>query len=159
MRPIHTIVFHCSASDTPAHDDVSVMTQWHKQRGFTTVGYHFFIKKDGTIQTGRPLDQVGAHVAGHNTGTVGVCFHGLNDFTQAQMKSIHTIIKQLEQTVGFPLKLTSHRDYTKAKTCPNFYLDKFLKGELQLVKKYTVGAVVFDQLSQEVVCDLDRSDL
>ena len=162
MRQIDKIIFHCSASDNPKHDDVGVMRNWHQARGWYDVGYHYFIKKDGTIQDGRPLSQVGAHTAGHNTGSVGVCFHGLNDFTKPQMKAIHKVITLIEDKVGKPLQLASHRDFTNLKTCPNFVLDDFLKGKLTIVKIYAhMGSLpdVFshdDSNLQEEVCGLDQ---
>lgn len=136
MRDIHTIIFHCSASDDKSHDDIEVIRKWHLARGFTDVGYHYFIKKDGTIQTGRDLDKIGAHVSGYNTGTVGVCFAGCNDFTFEQMRAIHEVISKIEKAVGKKLNLRSHRDYTSAKTCPNFNLQDFLQGKLTILHTY-----------------------
>jgi hypothetical protein len=152
MRPIDTIVFHCSASDDPNADDISVIRSWHLARGFKDVGYHFFIKKDGTIQEGRPLDRIGAHVAGHNTNTVGVCFHGVNNFTKEQMKAIHIVIANIEAAVGKKLKLSSHRDYTRLKTCPNFVLEDFLQGRLIIVKKYGL----WPETPEADVCEADE---
>ena len=136
MRSIHTIIFHCSASDKREHDDVSVMRRWHKRKGWSDVGYHYFIKKDGTIQKGRPIERTGAHVRGANRHTVGVCFHGLNHFTKAQMKAMHKVIEIIEDKVGKKLDKKCHNDYTRLKTCPNFVLEDFLKGKLTIIKKY-----------------------
>lgn len=160
MRPIDKIIFHCSASDNPKHDDVDVMRQWHLARGFADVGYHFFITKAGKIQEGRPLTKVGAHTANHNTGSVGVCFHGLNNFTKEQMAAIHVIIKRVEEQVGHSLKLCSHRDFTSAKTCPNFLLPDFLNGKCVIIKKYPAMAsftdLDFDVTEEE--CDTNSTD-
>jgi len=136
MREIDTIVFHCSASDNP-NQDVGTMRQYHVfTKGWADIGYHYFIKKDGTIQEGRPIDKIGAHVARHNTGTVGVCFAGLNDFTKPQMEAAHEIIKIINKKVGKELALKGHNDYTKKKTCPNFDIPKFLKGELKIIRRF-----------------------
>jgi hypothetical protein len=157
MRPIDKIIFHCSASDSPAHDDVAVMRKWHIARGFNDVGYHYFIKKNGDIQTGRPLAIVGAHTQSHNTGSVGVCFHGLNDFTAQQLGSIHQAITMIEGTLGKRLALASHRDFTNQKTCPNFVLNDFLNGKVTIIKKYPVKAgLLSDTDIPEDVCELDN---
>lgn len=158
MRNIDKIIFHCSASDSPAHDDVSVMRSWHQRLGWSDVGYHFFIKKDGAVQTGRPLEQVGAHTQGHNTGSVGVCFHGLNDFTKQQLQSIHKVVAMIEGRLGKKLELKSHRDYTNKKTCPNFVLSDFLNGKITIIKKYPVKAgLLSDTTIPEDVCEQDNS--
>lgn len=133
MRKINTIVFHCSASDNPKHDDISVITQWHKARGWKTVGYHYFIKKDGSIQKGRPIESTGAHVMGHNADTIGICFSGEKQFTKEQMAAAHIVLTTIARAVGKTLPIKHHRDYTNLKTCPNFVLQDFLKGKLTLV--------------------------
>lgn len=156
MRAIDKIIFHCSASDKPEFDDVSVMRKWHMARGFTDVGYHYFIRKDGVIQVGRPLDQIGAHTQGHNTGSVGVCFHGLNNFTPAQVNAIHLVVDEIEKVVGQKLELFSHRDFTHLKTCPNFVLADFLLGKVTIIKHYASASFLNfddDSVMQEVVCD------
>lgn len=133
MRTINTIVFHCSASDNPKHDNIETIRQWHKARGWSDVGYHFFIKKDGTIVKGRELSAVGAHVSGHNATTVGVCFSGEKQFTRAQTESAKKVVDEIRKAVGRPIPIKHHRDYTKLKTCPNFIAEDFLKGKITLV--------------------------
>ena len=72
MRNINLIVLHHSQSDITAHDDIGVIREWHKERGFKDVGYHYFIRKDGMIQKGRQLDVVGAHCKGKNKSSIGI---------------------------------------------------------------------------------------
>lgn len=76
MRPIDLIVIHCSA--TPEGREVSVadIDRMHKQRGFRKIGYHYFIRLDGTLDIGRPVAEVGAHVAGKNARSIGICYAG-----------------------------------------------------------------------------------
>ena len=66
MRPIDTIIVHCSA--TPEGRDVSVseIRKWHKARGWSDIGYHFVITLDGTMNVGRPIEKIGAHAKGYN---------------------------------------------------------------------------------------------
>jgi N-acetylmuramoyl-L-alanine amidase len=75
-RPISEIVVHCTA--TPEGRDVSVETirGWHKGQGWRDIGYHWVVLLDGSVKLGRPEAQVGSHVAGRNTGTLGVVYVG-----------------------------------------------------------------------------------
>ncbi|GAB6866958.1 hypothetical protein JCM10556A_36350 [Bacteroides acidifaciens] len=76
MRKIDLIVIHCSAtredrSLTP--DDLETM---HRRRGFNGTGYHYYIRKDGTVHLTRPIDRIGAHARGFNAQSIGVCYEG-----------------------------------------------------------------------------------
>jgi hypothetical protein len=73
---IHTIVIHYSATYPDAHVDRAVIDQWHRDRGFREIGYHWVITRDGTLQEGRPEGTLGAHVRGNNSGTIGICWAG-----------------------------------------------------------------------------------
>ena len=74
-RAITKVFLHCSASNRPNHDDVEVIRTWHKLRGWSDVGYHYFIRTDGKIQIGRDIEQKPAAQAGHNTGTIATSTH------------------------------------------------------------------------------------
>jgi hypothetical protein len=75
-RPIVEVIIHCTA--TPEGRDVSMATirGWHKKQGWKDIGYHYVVMLDGTVEQGRPEGQIGSHVAGHNTGTMGVVYVG-----------------------------------------------------------------------------------
>ena len=75
-RNIKELIVHCSA--TPEGKDYSVDTirQWHLQRGFSDIGYHYVIYRDGSIHIGRDESIIGAHCTGHNTNSIGVCYIG-----------------------------------------------------------------------------------
>ena len=75
-RTIKELIVHCSA--TPEGKDYSVNTirQWHLQRGFSDIGYHYVIYRDGSIHTGRDESIIGAHCTGHNANSIGVCYIG-----------------------------------------------------------------------------------
>lgn len=141
MRPINEIIVHCSATRAdwmagqPTSAKVAEIRRWHvKDRGWRDIGYHYLIDRDGTIATGRPVDQVGAHVAGHNTGTVGVCLiggHGSNEndqfsdhFTARQDEELRRLLKDLQQRFGIK-KITGHNQYA-AKACPGFRVSEWL---------------------------------
>lgn len=124
-RRVDRVFIHCSASDNPKHDDVSIMDAWHKARGWSGVGYHYFIKKDGTVQDGRSLEKTPAAQAGHNTGTIAICLHGLDEdkFTDEQFNALKQLCREIDQQ----LKVTfhGHREVA-AKACPVFDYKKVL---------------------------------
>jgi len=141
MRPINELIIHCTA--TPADwragsktsAKVSAIRQMHKNRGWSDIGYHFLIDRDGTIAKGRPIERIGAHVKGHNTGTIGIALfggHGSSEndrfednFTPEQEKSLRALIGDLRMRYGPGLKVTGHNQHA-AKACPGFAVPRWL---------------------------------
>lgn len=120
-RHVDRVFVHCSASDAEAHDDVSVMREWHLKRGWNDVGYHFFVKKDGTLQTGRSVEQTPAAQSGHNTGTIAICLHGLevSKFTETQFFTLRRLCEDINAAYGGSVTFHGHREVA-AKDCPVF---------------------------------------
>tara|TARA_A200000113_G_scaffold226000_1_gene249328 strand:- start:16807 stop:17208 length:402 start_codon:yes stop_codon:yes gene_type:complete len=113
------IVVHCA--DTPDDMDVGVeeITQWHKERGFRTVGYHYVIRLDGTIEQGREPSTIGAHVKGHNDESIGICVVGRGNLTPQQDENLFELIRLLKRTYT-DAEIIGHTDLDDGKTCPNF---------------------------------------
>ena len=122
MRKIDEIIIHCSDSDRPEHDDIKVIDQWHKERGFKKVGYHYFIKKNGDLQIGREESEMGAHCASHNQNSIGICLHGKKDLpTWEQTRTLLFLCRELMTKYDIdPMNIHGHREYNEHKTCPNF---------------------------------------
>lgn len=144
-RNITEIILHYSDSDIKAHDDISVIDDWHKQRGFKCtlddgrvihVGYHYFIKSDGTVQIGRPLDKIGAHCLGHNKISVGICLHGKDKFSTKQFKALATLIQQL--LIQFPNSTIHGHNEFSYKDCPVFDVDDFIEDYLANIDRIDV---------------------
>ena len=76
MREINKIVVHCSATQEGKNISAATIDKWHKKRGWRGIGYHYVIGLDGLIELGRPVEQVGAHVKGHNKNSIGICYVG-----------------------------------------------------------------------------------
>lgn len=119
-RAMDTIVIHCSATKEGKDYSAADIKKWHLQRGFKDVGYHFVIKLDGTIEIGRPLNKIGAHVTNHNTGNIGICYIGglsnnnkaKDTRTDKQKESLNNLITFLKTFI--PIKeIKGHRDYSK----------------------------------------------
>jgi hypothetical protein len=117
---LRLLVVHHSA--LPASDGPREIQRLHQQqRGFADVGYHFLIDAIGTIYEGRPVNVRGAHVAGHNSGAVGVCLLGNFERiepTPAQLASLSSLAVALRNTFGIT-HLAGHRDLPSQNTlCP-----------------------------------------
>lgn len=142
------IVVHCSATPGDRDIDISDVRAWHLKRGFRDVGYHFFIKLDGTIQRGRRCDEQGAHVYGHNSDSIGICYAGgigsngkpKNTLTFRQELSLIEVVKSLQLVFG-DLPVYGHRDLSPdkdgdgvverhewLKACPSFDVKTVLGG-------------------------------
>lgn len=137
MRRINKIIIHCSASDDPGHDNLeaikdlhtsplSKVLKWGKYttngRGWSDVGYHFFISKNGVLFNGRPENITGAHVRGHNRDSIGICLSGERDLPSAEQgKTLEQICKDLCKRYSLSkMDIIGHKDLDNKKTCPNF---------------------------------------
>lgn len=126
-RPVTELIWHCTA--TPAGREISVdqIRDWHKQRGWSDVGYHYIVHLDGTIEAGRPVDKVGAHVAGRNMGTIGAVYVGgierdklraADTRTHKQKAAMLWLTKELAALYNLQ-RISGHSEYA-AKACPSF---------------------------------------
>ena len=116
-RTIRRIVIHCTA--TPEGRDYSVwqIRRDHMMRGWSDIGYHYVIYRDGSIHEGRDVNLAGAHVSGHNSDSVGIVYvGGLNASgdpadtrTQAQRFALRSLLGDLRQL--YPkASICGHRD-------------------------------------------------
>ena len=76
MRKIDLIVIHCSATRCDRDYPVEQLRADHRMRGFREVGYHYYIRRNGTLHSCRPLEEMGAHARGWNARSVGICYEG-----------------------------------------------------------------------------------
>lgn len=120
-RLVSRVFVHCSASDNPMHDGAETMEQWHLERGFDEIGYHYFINKSGDIQEGRSLEKRPAAQKGHNLATIAICLHGLElyMFTRAQRVSLKALAFTLNKLYGGGLTFHGHCEVSD-KECPVF---------------------------------------
>ena len=98
------------------------------QRGFNDIGYHYVIRRDGAIEQGRPIEKPGAHAAGYNTNSIGICYAGgkgdnnqpEDNRTPEQKQAMYDLVASLKQQ--FPqAEITGHRDLPGVhKDCPCF---------------------------------------
>lgn len=126
-RPVTRIFLHCSASDRPEHDSAAVIDAWHKANGWAGIGYHYFIRKDGTLELGRDIEKVPAAQGGHNTGTIAICLHGLaiDKFTSAQFSTLRGLCGQIDRAYSGGVTFHGHCEVS-AKSCPVFVYEDIL---------------------------------
>ncbi len=126
MREINKLIVHCSATPNDREVSVDEIRSWHKERGWSDIGYHYVISRQGQILCGRPVGVIGAHCQGHNNDSIGVCLIGDDEFNDVQIKALKNLYAMLK---GFceDMEIFGHRDFTDKKTCPNFAVKDILK--------------------------------
>lgn len=134
-RPIDKLIIHCAATRPSMDIGVKEIRKWHLDRGFNDIGYHYVIRRDGTVETGRPIDLVGAHVAGHNTGSHGICLvGGIDDvmnpdanFTKEQWDQLARVVRAFK--AQYPnATVHGHNEFAN-KDCPSFDVQEWLRDE------------------------------
>jgi N-acetylmuramoyl-L-alanine amidase len=127
------IIVHHSDSD---YGSAAIIDQWHRQRGFDELGYHFVIDNgrggaDGQIEVGPrwPVQKWGAHDNAldnrYNLYGIGICLVG--DFnkthpTVAQRRSLIRLVTYLMQKYNIPADHVLGHGETKDTECPGKYL-------------------------------------
>lgn len=152
MRDIKYIAVHCSATIEGKYYDAEDFDAWHKRRGWSGIGYHKVVLLDGTIQDGRPLEKIGAHVGGFNSKSIGIVYVGGLDKnkkpkdtrTPEQKEAMLKLLTELsEQFPGAIIQ--GHRDFSPdrdgdgiiephewIKACPCFDAKKEYKHLIQV---------------------------
>lgn len=124
------IVLHCAATRPEQDIGAKEIRAWHKAKGWQDIGYHYVIRRDGTVEKGRSETAIGAHVGGHNSNSLGICLVGgvsskdfrvaENNFTPAQWQSLESLVAVLCRKYPGAV-IIGHRDFPKvAKACPSF---------------------------------------
>ena len=125
MREINLIVIHCTATRSDQPFTQANLERSHRERGFNGIGYHYYIRRDGSIKSTRPLDKVGAHAKGYNAHSIGICYEGgLN----AQGKPADTRTEWQRHSLRV-LLLTLLRDYPGCRIVGHRDLSPDLDGD------------------------------
>jgi len=125
LRAISKIILHCSASDSDTQT-AAVIDQWHKERGWAKIGYHYFIRKNGLIESGRAVEEIGAHVHGQNSDSLGICVAGLKHFEPTQFESLQDLLLCLRR-IWPDASIHGHNEFDKNKECPVYDVVPFKK--------------------------------
>ena len=128
MRKITLIIVHCSAVRPDQQSSAAQIDTWHRKRGWKLgIGYHYVVRRDGSIEPGRPEWLTGSHCVGHNAHSIGVCYEGGLDIrgeptdtrTEEQKASLRQLLEQLHQRYPRAL-IVGHHDLNPQKDCPCF---------------------------------------
>lgn len=128
------ILHHAEASNCTVQD----IHRWHLNNGWAGIGYHFFVRKDGTIYRGRPENKLGAHTSNHNTGSLGICFEGSYNketMPSEQLRAGQELITYLRDKYGLlKTNVYKHKDFNST-DCPgaNFPFENIQNGATQSV--------------------------
>lgn len=125
-RNISEIIVHCTATKEGKDYPLSTIRQWHLDRGFRDIGYHYVVHLNGNVSKGRHDSLIGAHCKHHNSNSIGVCYVGGLDSngnpkdtrTCAQKESLLTLIKSLKRKYPHAV-VHGHREFAN-KACPCF---------------------------------------
>lgn len=139
-REVNLIVVHCSATRVDRDITARDIDSFHRVRGFSSWGYHYYVRKDGSIEKMRDESEPGAHAYGHNRDSIGLCYEGGLDVngrpadtrTAAQKRTLVALLRSL--WADYPgARIVGHRDlspdvngngrvdkWERTKECPCF---------------------------------------
>jgi len=168
-KTVTTIFVHCSATrpdwmaDRSFSDRVNEIKRWHLEKKWSDIGYHWIIDRDGSITQGRKEHVIGAHVANHNTGSIGICLIGgfgssENDpfeknYTPKQDHALRTLINDIKSRT--PIKRVRGHNEVAAKACPGFNVSRWLERQpavAPISESTTVQASAAQIMSGAVGC-------
>lgn len=122
-RRINKIIIHCTDTIKGRICTVEEIARWHKARGFRTIGYHYVIQPDGSVQFGRPIEDIGAHAKGYNSTSIGIVYaggKGGDTRTPEQKLVLRGLVAGLK-AVYPQAEVLGHRDLPGVtKLCPSF---------------------------------------
>jgi N-acetylmuramoyl-L-alanine amidase len=128
-KATNRIVVHHSVSDPMT--SAETIHQWHLDKGWSGIGYHYVIRGDGSIQTGRGIDYQGAHTYNYNDDGIGICLSGNfmhSPPTELQLQSLVELVRYIKGVYKKELLLQRHKDLNPT-ACPGdmFPWDKVLQ--------------------------------
>ena len=139
---IKIIVVHMSYTRPSQDIGAKEIRDWHTSpdpndpsKPWSDIGYHDVIRRDGTIEEGRPYNQQGAHVKGRNRNSLGVCLVGGRkenadepefNFTRKQMWALESYIRDRKRRFNDP-NIRGHNDYAPDRACPGFNVREYFK--------------------------------
>ncbi|MDD2867707.1 N-acetylmuramoyl-L-alanine amidase [Neomegalonema sp.] len=141
-HPVREITLHCAATrpdwmrGRPLREQIEEIRRWHVElNGWRDIGYHWLVGRDGSVLPGRPETQIGAHVRGRNSGTLGICLiggHGsaasdrfADHYLPAQGAALDRLLREISARTPIA-RVSGHNEYA-AKACPGFDIRRWLE--------------------------------
>lgn len=146
MRTIDSIIIHCTDSPDTRDFGVEDIERWHCERAIKEpwsayidaegntrfIGYHYVVKRDGTVEPGRPEHEVGCHCKGHNARSIGVVWVGRQSPSDQQIGALVSFVANLCIAHALTSEdVHGHNAFTSFKTCPNLDMD-FFKSAVEM---------------------------
>lgn len=139
MRKINELIVHASYTKPTMDIGAAEIRTWHTDprsaggRGWSDIGYHDVIRRNGVIEPGRPIETPGAHAKGHNDNSIGVCLIGGMDksgkpffnFTSHQMDALRLYVHQ--KRILFPKIIVKGHNEVSSKPCPCFNVSAYFE--------------------------------
>ncbi len=158
MRTINQIIIHCSA--TPPDMDIGMLeiNEWHLDRGWSGIGYHWVIRRDGTLERGRNEKNQGAHVRGHNKNSIGICLVGgkgskHNDYASDHYNpaQLGTLLELINTKMHeYPdVTIHGHNEFS-SKACPGFNVSDWWGPVKPAASEMANTSDVFDTCMREI---------
>lgn len=151
------ILHHAEASKCSVED----IHKWHLEFGWSGFGYHFLVRKDGSIYRGRPENTVGAHCQGRNSTSIGICAEGsymIETMPEVQKKAIIELVNYLKNKYNVS-KVYGHREVGSS-NCPgtNYPLEQIKKGEVNVVEEKKEQPILLVKATQELLNKIGITD-
>jgi len=152
-KPEFIIIHHTATPLDTSPRTFFAVKQYHINKGWGDIGYHYFIENNGMLYKGRDDSKEGAHCYQEdmNKKSIGVCLEGNFDIelpTTEQEKVLKDLILNLRIKYNIPRqRIMFHRDFALYKTCPgnNFtweYLQKLIMLK-EVIRNSDNGAIYF----------------
>lgn len=151
LGQVKRIILHHAEAKNCSIEDIH---RWHLNNGWSGCGYHFLVRKDGSIWRGRPENKLGAHTSSYNTGSLGICFEGAfntETMTETQLRSGQELITYLCDKYGLlKANVYKHKDFNST-DCPgnNFPFSQLQQGASNT--GVSTSTSIVDELKRE--CD------
>ena len=130
MRTITEIILHCTATRPDANCTVESIRRYHRSLGWHDIGYHYVIYPDGSVHSGRPVEEGGAHCPGHNAQSIGIVYadgHPADTRTEAQCLALLQLVQDLMEEHPIT-SIHGHNEYAN-RACPCFNVPQWLIEE------------------------------
>ena len=143
-RKIDSIILHCTAtrpewwSEKTPNEKMKECEKWHLDRGFSKIGYHYLVDRDGTLTEGRPINMAGAHCKGSNKTSIGIAMWGgfgsdaddlaTEHYTPIQLAATYELIRNLQEQYSIKNENCIGHNKKSSKACPGFRVSKWLSG-------------------------------
>jgi N-acetylmuramoyl-L-alanine amidase len=139
------LIIHCTATKPSMDIGLTEVDAWHRHRGFFGCGYQLIIRRDGVVENGRNIGDVGAHAKGYNHNSIGIALVGgvteddvsisENNFTEIQFDVLSDVITTLQLSYG-DIQILGHRDLPDVKKdCPAFDVKEWLHDDGEWLPK------------------------